>query len=617
MKITEQQQKILDHAKNILKPKPNLSGSEWANKHFFLSPESSSAPGKFHTYPYQEEILNCMTDNITKIVVVKKPTRVGYTKLLNATQAYYIDQKPSVILHYQPTDDEARGYAEDEFEPMVRDNPKISALIDTPNIRGRVKKEKTVKKMYPGGFVEILGSGSDRNLNRRTARVAVGDEVDTWKKEAGKAGDTITTMMRRTSDFVYRKNIIGGKPIGGEYDEEKELDDSISVVDFWYKKGDQRQRYLPCKECNHYQVFELEDFEWDKEVDKKGKTLRHLTDTVHVKCEKCGCKMYDHDKRDMDKKGKWIAKKEFNGIASFSFWAMLSYSPNVKWSDIVNEFLDASKSRLKLKAFTNEVLARCWEEDYDKIELDSNDRCEEYNTEVPSGVLVLTAGTDVQKDRIEIEVVGWGKNEESWSIEYKIFVGDTSKPEIWAQYGEFIEKHYHHEDGGKMRIWSIGVDTGYRSTHVYDFCRPKFNRRVFALKGAKAIDAAIAPRTFSVKNKGKIPLFNVGVNEGKNVIYSHIMTKEVGPGYMHFPNYPVYDEEYFKQLTAEKRGKDGRWTKERARNEALDVRNYAYIVLHIAGIDLELIALRKQNVGMIVENKVKKERKKKSGWMSK
>ena len=126
-----------------------------------------------------------MTDLKTKTVVIKKPVRIGFTKLLNAFQAYFIDQQPSVILHYQPNDDEARGYAEDEFEPMIRDNPTLARLIDTPNIRGRIKKEKTVKKLYPGGYIEFLGAESDRNMNRRTARVVIGDEIDTWKKEAG------------------------------------------------------------------------------------------------------------------------------------------------------------------------------------------------------------------------------------------------------------------------------------------------------------------------------------------------------------------------------------------------------------------------------------------------
>lgn len=611
---------IINYGINILKPKPILTGAEWADKYFYLSAESSSAPGKWKTRPWQIDIINAMTDQITPIVVFRKPTRVGYTKMLGITAGFYIHQHPSVQLHYQPNADEAKGFAEDEFEPMVRDNPDIAKLIETPNTRGRIKKEKTVKKLYPGGYAEFLGAESDRNFNRRTARVVSGDEIDTWKKEAGNAGDTVTTMMRRTSDFWDRKNILGGKPVGGAYNpDESTITDGVSVVDYWFQKGTQEHRYLPCPHCDHMQKFEFEYMAWDKDKDDDGKTIKHYPETAHFLCVECGEKIFDKHKRGMDKKGKWVAENPdgaTNGIRSFHIWAMLSYSPNVTWGDIVSEFLDAKGNRLKFKAFTNEVLARTWEENYERIEINTDGRCEQYEAEVPSGVRVLTFGTDIQKDRIECELVGWGEAEESWSICYKIFVGDTSKPDVWERLDEFTKTHFTHENGGKMRIYTGGIDTGYRSTQAYDYCRPRFSRKIFALKGSKVVDAPIAPRRFSIKNKGNVPLFNVGVNEGKNVISSHISTEDFGPGFMHFPEDEKYDEEYFKQLTGEKKGKDGRWVKIRARNEALDVRNYAYIALHIAGIDLELISKRDTYLGMITENKIQKKRKK-SEWMSK
>jgi len=232
MGLSDQQKEIITYGVNVLKPKPKLSGSEWDDEYFYLSAESSSAPGKWHTRTWQREILDAMTDQKTQICVFKKPTRVGYTKMLNIVSGYFIHQRPSVQLHYQPNADEAKGYAEDEFEPMVRDNRVISKLIETPNIRGRTKKEKTIKKLYPGGYVEFLGAESDRNFNRRTARVVSGDELDTWKKEVGSAGDAVTTMMRRTSDFWDRKNILGGKPIGGEFTDEMDENelDGVSVL---------------------------------------------------------------------------------------------------------------------------------------------------------------------------------------------------------------------------------------------------------------------------------------------------------------------------------------------------------------------------------------------------
>lgn len=623
-RLSPQQLNIINYGTQILRPNPTLSGSEWADEYYFLSSESSAIPGKWQTYPWQKEPLDAMTVHENKVyikkdinsdtfsgyddliekemvvstVVFQKPTRVGYTKILSAVAAYYIHQRPSVQLHYQPNADEAKGFAEDEFEPMIRDNTVISELIQTPNIRGRRKpQEKTIKKLYPGGYVEFLGAESDRNFNRRTARVVSGDEIDTWKKEAGNAGDTVTTMMRRTSDFWDRKNILGGKPIGAEYNpkEEEDLAAGISVVNYWFKKGTQEHRYLPCPHCHQYQKFESENLVWDKDQDENKKTIKHYPNTAHFQCKSCGKKIYDKHKRQMDKQGIWIVENIEaieDKIRSFHIWAMLSYSPNVTWPDIAKEFLQSKKSRLKLKTYHSEVLARTWEEDYEKVDIgDFESRKELYTAQVPEGVLILTFGADTQDDRIECEVIGWGEAEESWSIEYKVFHGDTSKPEVWERFDEFLLKTYTHESGGLMRVYCGCVDTGgHRAKSVYGFCKPRFARRVFAIKGAKAIDAPIAPRLASRKNKANVPLYMVGVNQAKDVIYSHIMTEAFGPGYMHFPEEPIYNDEYFKQLTAEKRSKDGRWVPTRSRNEALDCRGYGYSSLFIAGVDLEILA---------------------------
>jgi phage terminase large subunit GpA-like protein len=589
--LTKQQREIISYGLNILKPRPNLTGSQWINKHFYLSQESSAAPGKMTLYPWQEEIADVMCDFMTPIVVVKKCTRVGYTKMLNAAQAYFIHQRPSSILHAQPNDDEIRGYAEDEFEPMIRDNPLIAALIDTPSIRGRKKREKTIKKFYPGGVWEGVGAESERNFNRRTVRVFVADEIDTWKLEAGKAGDTLTTGMRRTSDFWDRKNIIGGKPIIKE----------TSQVVKWFEAGDQRYRHWPCPHCGHYQTFEFEDLVWDKDFDEHGNTIAHHPETAHFVCKECGGKIYDRHKREMDKRGKWVATKPFDGIASFHVWAMMSYSPNVTWPDIVKEFLAAKDNPLKLKAFYNEVLARPWEEEYEKVEIDDlSKRKEAYTAEVPDPVLVLTCGVDTQDDRLECEVVGWGEHEESWSICRKVFHGDTSKPDVWKRLDEFLVRTFVHERG-LMKIHATAVDTqGHSSQAAYKFCKARFSRNVFAIKGAKQLDAPVAPmRAGKGKIKGAsgaanatVRLFQIGVNAAKDVIYAYLTTEEPGPGYMHFPDDEAYNAEYFKQLTSEKREKDGRWVKTRARNEALDIRVYAYAALFLAGIDLELLAKR-------------------------
>lgn len=211
-KLTEQQYKLLQYAQALLKPKPRLSGADWADKYFHLSPESSASPGKWKTLPYQIEPINCMTDEITEQVTWFKSARVGYTKCINVAVGYHIHQNPASILLAQPTDGEALGYAEDEIEPMIRDNDVISELIGKTTKKGKNKKEKTAKKMYPGGILELVGAHSPKNFRRRTVRVFIGDEIDGWEQQAGQEGDQISLGKKRTNDFWNRKIILGSSP---------------------------------------------------------------------------------------------------------------------------------------------------------------------------------------------------------------------------------------------------------------------------------------------------------------------------------------------------------------------------------------------------------------------
>lgn len=600
--LNTQQLKIFNYGRKILKPKPSLSGSEWADLHFTLSPENSSVPGKWKTYPWQKDIIDAMTDYKTQYVVIKKPTRMGFTLMLTAVHAYFIDQRPAVQLHYQPNADEAKGYAEDHLETMIRDNDRIAALVETPNTRGRIKKEKTHKKLYPGGYIEVLGGESPRNQNRRTAKVVVIDEADALKKEAGTTGDSISNMIRRSSDFWDRKNIIGGKPVGSEYQEDLGIQTETSIIDYWFKRGTQEYRHLPCPHCGTMHNFRFEDLLWDKDQNEDGATIKHYPETAHFVCAYCDKKIFDQHKREMDKKGEWVAENPgaYPRIRSFHPWAEISYSPNVTWSDIVREFLESKNNRLKYKTFMNEVLARTFEDDFEKVEIDDfRERKEEYFAQVPNGVLVLSFGVDVQKLRLEVEIIGWGEYDEAWSIDFAIIHGDTSKPEVWARLDEYLSKTYTNESGEIMRVYCGGVDTGYRPKYGYEFCKPRFGKRYFAIKGHKAVDAKIAPTQASFQKKAKVPLFMIGVNQAKDVLVSNINNTGKGAGCMHFPDDKKYNEEYFLQLTAEKRGKDGRYVKHRARNEVIDRWTYSYSALFIAGIDLEVLSKRNTRLGVV------------------
>jgi len=450
LKLTQQQLDLVGFGFSIFKPKPILTGSEWADQYFYLSPESSARPGKWKTDPWQVEILNVMTDSVTPFVDIEKSARVGYTKMLNITQAYFIHQDPCSILHAQPTDDEIRGYAEDEFEPMIRDNNIISGLINGESLRGRNKKEKTVKKMYPGGIWEGIGAHSPRNFRRRTARVTIGDEIDGWEFEAGKEGDPIILFHKRSSGFWNRKNIKGGTPTVKD----------VSKVHKGFMTGDQRERELPCPHCGHMQTLEFDNMRWDLDDNEDL-----IPESVVFKCTGCGESIHEEDKRWMDENGEWTPRATFKGRASFRIWSAYAHDPSYRWRDIVQEYLDAKDDPLAMKGFANTVLGLPWEEKHENTSVDdllllANDIAPGI---VPSDTAAVAMSVDVQLDHFWFKVVALKYGAGKHTIRY-------GRAETWGELETIMYTHYMGENGGTYMVNMCAVDSGFKTDEVYEFC---------------------------------------------------------------------------------------------------------------------------------------------------
>ncbi|WP_416768512.1 terminase gpA endonuclease subunit [Sulfurimonas sp. ST-25] len=450
MKLSSQMLEVIEFGFSLFKEKPKLTGSQWADRYFWLSPESSSRPGKWHTDPWQVEILDEMTNLTTPFVDVEKSARVGYTKMLNITQGYFIHQDPCSILHAQPTDDEIRGYAEDEFEPMTRDNEVIRHLINTDSLRGRNKKEKTVKKMYPGGIWEGIGAHSPRNFRRRTTRVTIGDEIDGWQLAAGEEGDQVLLLHKRSSGFWNRKNITGGTPTVLK----------ASRVHKRFEAGDQRQRFLPCPYCGHMQTLEFENFRW--EVGDDSVLIR---ESVAVECIECHKLIRESQKYGMDLEGEWIASKPFKGRASFRIWSAYAHDPHFTWADIVQEWLDAMGDDEAEKVFTNTVLGLPWEE---KRDIAPPDDLLLLRNDTPKGVVpndtyTIAMGVDVQLDHFWVQVAalkyGAGK--------HFFFNG---RVETWADVERVLYTQWSGENGGYGMVNICAVDSGFKRDEVYEFC---------------------------------------------------------------------------------------------------------------------------------------------------
>jgi len=574
---------LLSARRRNIQPPPKLTLSQWAAKYAVLSRETSAQTGRFHAFPYQIGIMDAITDPTVEMVTVQKSARVGYTKILDHVAGYYIHQDPSPILVVQPRVEDAEDYSVTEIEPMLRDTPVLAEIVGDP--KKKDARQKINKRIFRNGAsISFVGANSPGGFRRITARIVKFDEVDGYPvMGAGKEGDQIKLGIKRTESFWNRKIILGSTPtVKGE-----------SRIEKSYANSDQRKYYVPCPHCGAYQVLEWGGpdtpygMKWDKDENGVG-----IPDSVFYACKVTGCVIREDDKEDMVERGEWRATKPFKGHAGFHIWAAYSLFVNASWRNLVAEWLEVKDDPLMRQTFVNLVLGETYEDRGDRALQEDRlaARCEVWGAEVPDGVAVVTVGVDTQGDRFECEVVGWGLNEESWSIDFEVIEGDLETPDPWNRLDAYLRRIWFRADGRGFEVMAVCHDSGGHHTQkVYEFAKARLGRRVWAVKGESAVGGKRSPvwptKTPSRRNKSSFRPVILGVNAAKDSIRSRLHLVEPGPGYMHFP--ASRDINYFAQLTAERSvrktsgGQHYRvWELPNGRaNEALDCRVYAYAAL--------------------------------------
>jgi phage terminase large subunit GpA-like protein len=572
----------LGRALALVLPPPSLTVSEWADANRMLSGESSAEPGRWRTdkAPYQRGILDAFNDPSVDEVVVMSSAQVGKTEILNNVVGYFLDQDPCPVLVLQPTLDMAEAWSRDRLAPMIRDTACLAARVADP--KSRDSGNTMLHKSFPGGNLDIVGANSPASLASRPKRILLCDEPDRYPVSAGAEGDPISLARKRTATYWNRKVGMFSTPtIKG-----------ASRIESAFEGSDQRRYFVPCTGCGCEQTMRWENVHWDKADDG-----RHQPDTARLECEQCGKHLGDADKARMLPRGHWQATAEFHGVAGFHLNEL--YSPWVPLSKIVREFLDAKRMPETHKTWINTALGETWEDDGEQLEEEFLlARRQPYAADpLPDGVAVLTAGVDVQDDRIELEVAGWGRGQERWSIDYRVLNGDPARPEVWLALDDILSGTWTAPSGLPVRIASVCIDTGgHRTQEVYKYCKPRYRSRVFAIKGMPGSGRPIVSRP-TKNNRLNVPLFSIGVDTAKELIVARLRITEAGPGYYHFP--ARYPDEYFAQLTAEKRAVRYvkghpvvQWIKTRARNEALDCAVYSLAALELLNANLDRLADR-------------------------
>ena len=520
--------------------------------------------------------MDAFTDPATHTIVVISAAQVGKSEAIMNVIGYIIDHDPASILWVLPTLEMAQTFSKDRLAAMIADTPALRDKVRTP--KSKDSGNTLLRKEFPGGHIHLVGSNSPAGLASRPVRVVLLDEVDRYDASAGAEGDPVDLAVARARTFWNRKILMTSTPtIKG-----------VSRIEKAYEASDQRRYHVPCPHCDQYQILVWENV-LIPSPDVKGR--RDTTGTT-IACIHCGADLGEADRLRMIRRGEWRASEPFDGVAGFHLDALCS--PWTSLADQATRWIDAAhRGSEAIRVVVNTDRGETFEEKGESADPTGLlARVEDYGQTVPAGACVLTAGVDVQGNRLEVAVTAWGPGRESWNIDYRVLHGNPATEALWLELDQYLLRTWKHAGGADLPILCCAVDSSDQTDTVYKFCVPRQTRRVYPVKGLSTLGAELVkppPSTRgrkSLADRLKAPLHNVNTDQAKRLIMSWLSLPHPGPGYMHFP--AERDAEYFAQLTAEKmvtryhRGQSRReWVKQRPRNEALDLAVYNLAALEI------------------------------------
>ena len=558
---TAQTEHLARAFRRALSPPPLLTFSGWADTYGRLTAKTSATPGPWKTYPYQRAILDAFGHPRVQNVVCFKSKRMGWTKIIGFVIFYHIHQDPAPIIVVHPTGNDSEKYSKQEVQTGIDETPELHALVGDRKSRDSSNTIST--KEFPGGNLYMIGANSATGFRQTTARIVLFDEVDGYPPTAGAEGDQISLGKGRTETYWNRKHGIGSTPtIKGE-----------SRIEEHWEGSSKGYPMLACPHCGsgHTRKFRqpgepivirgkpipVAHLQWDKGNPEGAAWV----------CPECGALAEQkHHKAMID--GMWwhgehwdwhedrgfTFQPGFDGTIGFRLWAGYSLNSNSKASDIASEFLRVKDKPEELIVFVNTVLGESWGEGGEQ----ANDRTlrgrvETYAADVPVGANFLSAGVDVQGDRVELEVVGWGPGEESWSVDYIIIPGDPTQDDVWDELAEALRAPYQHEIGLSISIQAICVDRGYLPQRVDAFLEKFRAQYAWGVNGRAGSDRSVIENKISrmqrlrrARRRGPQREI-VGVDDAKLILQRRLsQITNPGPGYCHFGAH--CDEEYFAQL---------------------------------------------------------------------
>jgi phage terminase large subunit GpA-like protein len=585
-----------------LLPPRDISVSHWADENVVLTGSGSAERGQWHTRPYQREPMDVLSSSHPcKQVVLMSAAQMLKTSVMVNFLGYIADVDPGPTLAVEPRSEDAKALSKDRVAPLFRHSPALRGKLAA--VKSRDSNNTAMHKVFANGsgHITFTGAISPSGLAMRPIRYLLLDEVDRYPTSAGSEGDPVSLAMQRTGEFEHNKKIVmcSTPTIDGE-----------SRIQKAWNTSDQREYFVPCPLCNHFQILVFSDGTGGGVVWPEGEP-----ENAAYLCENCHQQIPHHQKSWMVERGEYRAQNPGSPIPGFRVSQLIS--PKRSWGTIAAEFLVAKHSTETLKAFLNTVLAELWTErgsapDWEKVYL----RREDYALGiVPAKASLLVAGVDVQDDRLEVEIKAYGRGKESWSVDYRVIqVPDqagqalkTSSPEVWQELEELLATDWPHESGRTMPIMAMAIDTGFRPQMVYDFAarhpqpahgpagdRIYAPRTVVPTKGTPNFLKLIASvsSTDAARKRQNVRIWHIGTHWAKQEFYDwlRIVLPDDGtypPGFQH---YAYKDQDFYRGLCSESRiiRSSGKveWVPDKSiRNEPLDLAVLCRAAAAICGID--------------------------------
>lgn len=561
---------VLAAAAQAWEPPPVVDYEEWAVENIVFSKRESTLPGSYNPslFPFYSEPLKALSpEDPCRVVTLKKSAQLGGTVLANIFTLGTQAMDPCDFMYVHPTEDNAARWSKIKLKPMLRSTASVARLFP---VRPRDGGDSVLfKERVDGrGSLLISGANSPASLSQVTAPRQVQDDLSKW--QTNPAGDPEQQADSRSRGDQFAKILKISTPL---------INPGCRITRN-YEDGSQEIYLVPCPHCQFEHALE-----WANMLSNLDE---EHPEAAHFSCPDCGGLIEEHHRAEMVRKGRWHAQNAKAARYHRSFYLWSAYGPLQSWEMIAREWLKAKGDPAAEQVFLNDTVglaydskgeAPPWEELRDRAAKSEIER-----GIVPSWASVLTLGLDVQKDRVEWQLVAWGRDLRRHVVDAEIVTGHITEPQCQKALDGLMALQWKHACGRMLPVDLAAIDGNAWTEDVWDWAKRHPASKVIMVRGVPSESAPLLARVKKERNRaGKLVkyskrFYNFGTSVLKMALYRNVKKiDDMERGFVGFAR--GLADEYFRQLTAEHRKavkrRDGfidyRWVKDPNQpNEMLD-----------------------------------------------